>query len=147
MNGYKILMTDKQMELMKNALEFYSRFMSGQLDHFPPELQKYMMKTKNVPSSHFDESIQIPLTNLQRVLFPGLSGLNSSYGINSGHIPETDLAYEMYKMVYYTKEKENPSEGYNVHKNEPLKLTDEPLLNIKQVNLNRENNLENLLDD
>jgi len=142
--GYKILMTDKQMKLMSEALEFYSRFLSGQLDHFPKALEKYMTNTKNVPNSHFDESIQKSLTDLQRILFPDLQGLNGSYGVGSDHIPETTLAYEMYKMINYTKEMEDPRDSWNVNQRPPLKHSSESLINIKKVNLNREINMDNL---
>ena len=68
--GYRIMMNEKQALVVAEALEFYSRFMSGQLDHFPSALQGYMIKTKGVPSSTFDTALQKTLTDLQRILFP-----------------------------------------------------------------------------
>ena len=148
--GYRIMMNEKQALVVAEALEFYSRFMSGQLDHLPPALQGYMIKTKGVPSSHFDPSIQKPLTDLQRMLFPDLNGLNNSYGVGSEHIPETSLAYEIYKMIRYTREMENPSDSWNVDQREPMKYSGEPLIDVEPINFTKEmrdKNLDNLLND
>jgi hypothetical protein len=35
----KIEMTEKQMDIMREALEFYSRFLSGQVEFVPDELR------------------------------------------------------------------------------------------------------------
>ena len=38
---YKIELTDKQLNIYRNALEFYSRFLAGQIDYLPPVLEVY----------------------------------------------------------------------------------------------------------
>ena len=142
--GYKVLMTDKQMIVMSNALEFYSRFMCGQMDEFPPEFREYMRKTKGVPSSTMDVSIQKITSDLNRLLFPDADG--GSYGIGNNPIPFTDVAYDMYKVINHIKEMEDPSDSWNVNKGDPMKVSSEPLIDIKKVNINREKNMDNLDD-
>ena len=42
--SHTVKMTNKQLQVMKDALEWYSRFLSGQVDSFPPAFDDMLIK-------------------------------------------------------------------------------------------------------
>jgi len=130
---YKITMNEKQMQLMSEALEFHSRFCAGQLDHFPPALQKYMWNSKEF--QYRDSRYLDLLYELKRIIWD--LEPNASHGIGWEEIPEMNLGYEMYKMIEYYKVNRRIKDGenldYNVHSSQPIKYTHEPLIKIEEI--------------
>jgi hypothetical protein len=142
---YLIEMSDHQMSVMQDALEFYSRFLHGQVDYIPLCLD---WKLKQDHRPHTNPKINEALNTLKKEMF-GLEHDNSHWGIGTNHIPtmeegqkmdEPQISYEMYKMILYTwrqekmeackKTGEDP--GWTVHDSLPLKYSNEKLITISR---------------
>lgn len=124
-----IKMTEKQMFVARDALEFYSRFLSGQLDYLPDELR---CRKRADP-----EAVSLALRNLKQALFPELHP-NESYSI--GRCDDTlsearQIAYEEYRQiyVYQTAERKDAGEdvSMNVYAYPTMRYSKEPLIEIK----------------
>lgn len=123
----KIVMSEKQMLVMREALEFYSRFLSGQFDAIPDEI-RFRVKDR--------EGFEKTLRDLKKVVFPELA-YNESYSIGRGGERIHDLrqlAYEMYRQIYVYQVEERKRKGenvsYNVYDSPTMKYTDEALIEI-----------------
>lgn len=129
----QITMTRKQAQLMSEALEFHSRWCAGQTDYWPPAIEKFMWDSKEF--QYRDARIRGLLTELKRVIWD--LEPNAHHGVGWNGIPDMNLGYEMYKMIEYFKIKERMDSGekldWNVHSSPPLKYTDEPLIEIKEI--------------
>lgn len=129
---YKITLNRKQIELIAVALEQHTRIMSGHWDTSTiPALDRALEKqTKDFDEYiHKRRDVERMLDNIKKVVFPELG--NGNYGV--GHDEESDICYEMYKMILLQFDIENRGkEGYyeNVHSSEPLKYSKEPLINV-----------------
>lgn len=145
MKKYKIELTDRQLTVYKDALEFYSRFMAGQLDHLPPIIDMNL----NIPYEHKKRACD----DLKKVLFPELP-LNGSYGVGwskkDKRQQEIQLAYEMYREVYVQREKDRQKKEskeihiplekyYSVYQSETLHMSDQPIPKIEEVYNEKEN--------
>ena len=147
MKKYQIELTEKQMIVMQEALEFYSRFLHGQVDHIPMSLD-FRLKNEHRPR-YCNRSLDDAITVIKREMF-GLAHPNSSYPIGAKRIetleedkelPEPQIAYEMYKMILYTWRQESMQKaisegkdpGWTVHDTLPLKYTTDPLIKIKKI--------------
>jgi hypothetical protein len=148
MQKYSIEVTIKQLIVIQEALEFYSRFLLGQVDKIPLSLD-FRLKDKHRPSNvnaALDEAFQI----IKKEMF-GLAK-NTSYSIGTREfstleehkeLPEPQIAYEMYKMILYAWRQESilksaeagEDPGWTVHDQPPMKYSEEPLIKIKKVNL------------
>lgn len=131
----QIELTDKQAMLIAVALEQHSRMLCGQI-----ELSKMKsIETSIYRDANYDDEfwkrrdlISGKLEELKKLVFPELSP-NESYGV--GKFQESDLGYEIYKMILHhfeRKIREVEGDNYrgNVHSYPPLKFTDEPLIKI-----------------
>lgn len=131
---YTIELNKRQIALIAMALEQHTRVMCGHwntstipaidraLEKHTNSFEEYILK-RNEVESRLDE--------IKKIVFPALH--NGNYGI--GHDDESDVCYEMYKMILLQFDKENrDNEGYyeNVHSHEPLHYSKEPLICVKQ---------------
>lgn len=88
MNKYILELNDEQIKNMMWALNLYSRLKCGQIDNLR-EL------TDSRPT---DDT----LAELQKQMFPTLSGLNSSWGIAGKNAPEdAKVCYDIYKKIHF----------------------------------------------
>lgn len=137
---YKIELSEKQLFVYKEALEFYSRFISGQTNTF-----LYVLDSK---SNINYEDKKKSCNQLKKVLFPELE-LNASYGIGWSETDirqqESQISYEMYREVYvkFRKEKREREQkeihippkkpDYNVYDSNTLHYSDQPLPIVKRI--------------
>jgi hypothetical protein len=138
---YLIEMNSKQMQVMQDALEFYSRFLHGQVDSIPSCLD-YKLKMENRISNN--ASLEYAVILFKKEMF-GIDSRNSHYGIGTRsfntlqdgkELIEPQIAYEMYKMILYKWNKEwqeeNPNESnHSVHSSPPLSYSGLEFINIK----------------
>jgi hypothetical protein len=103
---WKIVLTEEQLLLISNALEFTSRFACGQIGHtyLPYNIQElfYIKDDKgniNWDTANRRREMYDALGNLiKTTIYPELSpGSNISYGI--GKLDYTDNLYDIYKMI------------------------------------------------
>lgn len=150
MKKYNIELTEKQMIVIQEALEFYARFLLGQVDHIPMSLD-FRLKNEHRPS-YCNPSLDEAFTTIKKEMF-GLVHPNQSYGIGTRRFStleedkemvEPQIAYEMYKMILYTWRQESISNsikegrdpGWTVHDDFPSKYSEEPLIKIKKSEYN-----------
>ncbi|CAB4158634.1 hypothetical protein UFOVP699_22 [uncultured Caudovirales phage] len=150
MEKYNVELTGKQLIVLQEALEFYSRFLLGQVDKIPMSLD-FRLKNEH-RSSYCNPTLDEAFWIIKREMF-GLKHPNSSYGIGmrtfssleeDKEITEHQVAYEMYKMILYTWRQENIKKsllenkdpGWTVHDEPPLKYTSEPLIKIIKTKYN-----------
>ena len=136
MGKLKIELNKKQAMLIAVALETHSRVLCGQIDlTFNKALETALYRNCKYDDEFWQRrnTIDIHLSAVKRFAFPELSE-NESYGI--GKFDEADLGYEMYKEILHhfemiEKDKKGNKYKSNVHSYEPLKLTNEPKIKIK----------------
>lgn len=128
----RIEMSEKQMLVMREALEFYSRFLSGELDAIPDEL------TFKCSREGRADELRDSLQNLKTILFPELRP-NEAYGISA---PKTgdyaaerrQISYEMYRQIYVYQTRARKLAGedvsMNVYDSPTMKYSDEDLIQI-----------------
>jgi hypothetical protein len=112
---YEINLSERQLMVYREALEFYSRFLAGQLNYLPMCL---------FGRHDVSEAMQ---KFVKPLLFPDLRE-NESYGIGITKDPlseERQIAYEMYREVFVFQQKGNP--GWDCYKSDTLKYSNEPL--------------------
>lgn len=133
MKTYKIELTEKQLNVYKDALEFYSRFISGQIDHLPPIIDTKL----NISWANKRNACDY----LKQVLFPKLQS-NASYGVGWSDKDklqqEIQISYEMYREVYVKQRKEETEEEYekksnSVYDSSTLHYSDQPLPKVENV--------------
>lgn len=132
---YKIEMTKEQMNVMAEALEFFSRFNSGQMEYMSPCLERYNW-IENKDTSARVRDVHDNSASIMKMNMFGFQR-NEHAGISST-IPEVGISYEMYKMILLNRHKEweieNPTyDSYSVHSSEPLKISDEPFIKIEKT--------------
>lgn len=129
---YTIESNRKQIELIALALEQHSRIICGHWD--TSTIPALDLAIKNQTDS-FDEyiakrkDVEDRLTEIKKIVFPELG--NGNYGV--GHCEESDICYEMYKMILLQFDKENrdkPNYYQNVHSTPPLHYSKEPLISV-----------------
>lgn len=88
MKKYKLILNEEQVKNLMWALNFYSRMKCGEIGRLD-DLNKEFAKSKT-------------LEKLQKELFPGLHGLNSSWGIAGRDAPEeAKVCYDIYKKIHF----------------------------------------------
>jgi hypothetical protein len=133
----KIEITEKQAMVIADALEMYSRHLSGQFNYsiLPPVLLWNKEVSDRVVLEH-------KINDIKNIIFPELS-CNESYGIGlndqevSVIAEHKNIAYECYKVIRYYFEKDR--EGHSVYKELPIKVSKEPLMKIENIEVNVEN--------
>lgn len=126
----QIELTDKQLYIMREALEFYSRFLSGQVESLPDVL-RFRIKDK--------EAAYRALGEFKAAAFPELH-YNESYGIGK---PENSIeehrqvSYEFYRNIYVYETEKRRKQGddvrMSVYSSPTMKYSDEPLIKISEV--------------
>jgi len=148
---YTITCDEKHLRLIAKALEQHSRIICGQLgESYMPALEHGMMKehyykykenhpedADNAMSNYcaVRENVENNLAVIKQLVWK--QSPNASYGI--GYDKEADYGYETYKTIlsFFEDEKMKQCEidgtkySGNVHTGEPLKLTDNPRMEIK----------------
>jgi hypothetical protein len=127
---FTLELDELQLLTYREALEFYSRFLSGQSTYLPTVL--------TFTSGELRQKINEKLLTFKRLVFSKLYD-NESYGIGMylkdiiGY--EIQIAYEMYREVYYCYAKEDMENGTgnicNVYNSPTLKYSDQPLPIVK----------------
>ena len=124
---YELEFIDREIRIVLNALDFYSRIWIGQYDHILWELRW----SKNCSQlDALDETLRRKFWDMRNIILPGLRKyyLNGSYGIFS---PDRDvkaaIAYDMqqefrYKRAWFL----NPEGGNTVDFGRPLPCDDDP---------------------
>ena len=138
---YIIEMNETQMSVMQEALEFYSRFMLGQVDYIPASLDWRLKQEHRI---HGNPLLGYAVSIIKQEMF-GLSSPGSNWGIGARAFPtlkegkelvEPQIAYEMYKMILYKRhhdwQKDNPDDSsYSVHAYLPLSYSGLKFIKIK----------------
>jgi hypothetical protein len=147
MKKYQIELNETQMIVMQEALEFYSRFLHGQVDKIPFSLD-FRLRNENRPS-YMNPGLDAAFAVIKREMF-GLDNPGSSYPIGTKKIntleedkelPEPQIAYEMYKMILYTWRQESINKaiaegkdpGWTVHDTPPMPYTNHPFIKVKKI--------------
>ncbi len=122
----EIVLFEKELKTLLNALDFYSRIWIGQYDDILWKLRWYR-KYDQLDAEEF--AIKNLMLEMRHVLLPGLNcGLNGSYGIFS---PKRDfragISYDMqqefrYRLAWFV----NPEGGNTVDYGKPLPCEDDP---------------------
>lgn len=130
----EIKLNDAQLTIMREALEFYSRFISGQVDNLPDVLRFDRQLDR-------DEFRRVA-NEMKAVLFPGLRQ-NEAFGV--GHIDKNypnrtrhrQISYECYRQIYVFQTAEAKAQGadvkWNVYDSPTLAYSGEPLIQIKRA--------------
>ena len=114
---------------MAEAIEFYSRYLAGQVTDFPPALQRYMWEKSK--RTRGDDIIRYASAIIKRRIWD--YDTNESSGIGRKDIPEMNLAYEIYKMIrkfFYDQRDEEDKEDYSVDQYLPLSETGEDFIEV-----------------
>jgi len=134
---YNLKLTEQQLKLLRVALESYMRLGIGQLENVIGDLIFNHFNAFKDKSTifHNDEEFKSALFIIKRKFFD-CNSLNSSKGICS---PDVDLsfklAYEMnQKIRQHLAYERTPEGGYTRDFDEPLKLTEEPVIEIEVQN-------------
>jgi hypothetical protein len=156
---YTIELNEKQIRMLAQVLEQHSRIICGHIStHTIPSIDYVLHKRYK---DKFDEYIKMrnlldeKLFEVKQLMFDGEDMANMRHGNYGIHYSEeSDLAYEMYKQILYTFEREDyekcikNGEKYsgNVHSGTPIKLTDEPCIKVNYKS-DRELKLERILKE
>tara|TARA_R110001606_G_C14896682_1_gene593434 strand:+ start:72 stop:485 length:414 start_codon:yes stop_codon:yes gene_type:complete len=132
---YTIEVNKKQMDVMAEALEFYTRFVSGQMEFKPPALENWMWKEHKEDWNSKNELYDNSMSIVKNVVF-GFAR-NQHAGISSP-VPEVAIGYEMYKMMLLQRHNEwhedNPKDtSYSVHSSPPLEISGEEMIIIQKL--------------
>lgn len=138
MKKYTITLNETQIRLIAECLEEHSRMMCGQLEYrHLPALSVAMHKELDFDKYLINRDIvNYHLKEIKKLIWENLDA-NANYGI--GYDQESDLAYDMYKEIKHTFEKEEQKEcskngkkyHSNVHTSQPYSHTDEPRIEIE----------------
>ena len=147
MKKYKIELTAKQLMVYREALECYSRFLSGQVSEICSAVSSRRNKRRTW-DHYFDpnDPVSYAAAQLKRALFPELSP-GGSYSIGYSSDEKTQLedyrqiSYEMYREVAHYRavkadleaREKGESPTFNVYLSETLKYSDEPLARVEEI--------------
>ena len=134
---YRITLSKKQLELLASVLEQHARIMCGHVQvNTMPALERAIVKESKGTDEFITKSRDVNqlLNDIKRVVWSTLG--NGNYGL--GYDNESDMAYEMYKMIKHQREKELKEEqgdAYkdSVHTSLPLHYSDEELIEIEKL--------------
>ena len=136
---YSIELTEKQLRVIADALEFYSRFLAGQWE-IPDamEFKEYKLQDKYIgfweKRNFVEEQFKILKSN-----FTGLP-IHASYGIGSDKLHEdAKIAYDIYRPILEQFAKERKEENsdnthYSVYDSPGLTYSKEGRININVNN-------------
>lgn len=134
MSQFQITLTGRQLAVYRDALEFYSRFMAGQIDY---ATLPHALRVR--PPLDRRERIEDALLELKAKLFPELSA-HATYGMGD----DTPIgrcaavSYEMYREVYVHNVRKAREEGHDVglscYNSPTLRVSGEPLPIVVELN-------------
>jgi hypothetical protein len=147
MKRYQIELNETQLVVLQEALEFYSRFLHGQVEKIPFSLD---FRLKNECRPHYSNPVLDEALGVIKKEMFGLKNPGASYAIGARKIntleedkelPEPQIAYEMYKMILYLWRQESITKsvaegkdpGWTVHDYLPLHYSDHPFIKIKKI--------------
>lgn len=124
----QIEFSDNQLLIMREALEFYSRFLSGQVESLPDVL-RWNIKNR--------EAADKALREFKAAAFPELHP-NESYGVGAprGYVIKLhrQVSYEMYRQIYVYQTRKRKLAGddvsMNVYNGATMRYSDEDLIEI-----------------
>lgn len=122
MKTYQIEVSERQLEIIRDALEFLSRVHSGQLDTVYQELYRATRETKRTISVEVWQQLRELLdTASQR--YTGM-GYGASFGIFDDGASETSkIAWDLYRDIRYRLAwDQHPEGGYQVIFDNPSTL-------------------------
>ena len=121
MNTVKL--SDKHLEVIRDALETYFRMKTGQVSIALDTVYDYKL---NHEQSQAIESI------VKAMVLPEIASRGTSYSFNSPQIGEGKIAYEITKVIdeYLSVKKNDGYYGHTVDFSGPLKASEEPLPEI-----------------
>ena len=140
MEKFEIQLTKKQLQVMAEALEFYSRFSAGQLDYFPNSLQNNLGQKWDLDEFLRRRDIwEVHLDQAKNAMFGFVP--NESYGIGNDELmEEARIAYDMYRPVYELWHKLNEHKSdISVYAHPGLQYSEEGRITIKQIEDESEN--------
>ena len=121
MNTVKL--SDKHLQVIRDALETYFRMKTGQVSIALDTVYDYKL---NHEQSQAIESI------VKAMVLPEIASRGTSYSFNSPQIGEGKIAYEITKVIdeYLSVKKNDGYYGHTVDFSGPLKASEEPLPEI-----------------
>lgn len=123
---YKLIITERQSELIMQSLDLFSRLSIGQIQRLN---DISWVKNKKGWERKASEG---NLKKIQKQLFPKLTGLNHSYGIHSKDIPDkTREIYDIYKVMMYEFNKDKGA--MNVYADKPRQTSKQKLPEFGEV--------------
>lgn len=130
----KITVSEKQLFIVREALEFYSRFISGQVTDLPEVLRSEL-------AAHRNEKALQSLKEFKAVVFPELLP-GQAYGVgaprNSRELEiHRQVSYEMYRQIYVYETRKLRAEGkdmsWSVYSSPTMRYSNEPLMKVEDV--------------
>ena len=95
---YQIELTKKQLSVIQEALEFYSRFSAGQVTVLPPHLVGFLFEKHGKYFGESRDAWEKHLNKAKEIMFHLSS--NASIGIgNEELIEEAKIAYDIYRPI------------------------------------------------
>ena len=131
MKNYQIKLNQKQLELIQESLDLYSRLKCGQIEELSNKFSSPFYDRINNENT---DIINDCVNELKKNLFPDLSA-GSFYGIFSNKAPESaKISYDMIQVIRHgIAWSVNPKGGMTVNFDSPLKCSKENLITIKEV--------------
>ena len=128
--------TIKQALIIERCLEIVSRIGAGQLAHIEEAISLCQDKCLYVKLPNGEKAMGFKLGSwindtLKPILFPRLHH-NESYGVGMKEIPNSQIMYEMYKLLQNNRAKRENHNKSSVTWNTPLKYSKEPLIKIEE---------------
>ena len=129
MTKINISINIKDINVLTNILDLYSRLGSGQLEELISQHNSPIVNQKL--SEDEKEKLKQHIQQIKEILFPELGNF-SSYGIFSNKITDdVKFSYDILqvirnKVAWYN----NPKGGINVNFDEPLKSSSRPLIEV-----------------
>jgi len=137
---YQVTMTEKQLRLIERVLEDWTRLFCGQIDHIFNSISSPLWNKfcdKYIDTKEWEDKCALLKSNInciKKLMFNLQS--NESYGVGNKFIPNTNLAYEVYKVInnfFYFRIPQENRKDYSVLGNKPLKYTKEPFIQIEEI--------------
>lgn len=138
---YTIEVSKHQLQMLSMMCDRMSRLICGQLDNSVQEFveQAWERRHKSKDNPHgmgegwyeMRKDVEDRLAELKKIGW-GLER-NAYYGIHYDEL--ADLLFEMHQVMRHRLWLDNPnSPWYSVDGDEPMKLTDEPMITVKALN-------------
>lgn len=133
---YTLAVSETQLRLIAEALEFYTRFCIGQFA--VPSIVEHRKLPE--PYKRFDtydrDRYEQLMLEIRAMFFPELRGPGHSFGVGWDEKPEqqqAQIGYEVYKWILHEFHKNN--EHWNVHTSPPmLHYSDQPKPVVTKIN-------------